>query len=252
LAASAIGIVIVKAGLIPTKISALGVDFSQADQRTLLWVLLGVVAYFLVMFVVYALSDIMSFFITLVPEVHGHFLKHTRLPDDMLYEHVYWVKGEKYTQKLDGVISKDAMAKFHEWFDLLHQIRELPPERQEKLSQLQSAINELEQQLTEREAAGQPITEDLGAKAETLYSQLRELIGEEEKRVASLREEAERVNAEANALGKEAGKRRDILWKGLFAGTGGPAAITFARLGVDFLVPLVVSVFAIIFLIRGR
>jgi hypothetical protein len=59
LIASAVAITIVKTGLVPTKISALGVEFSQADKAALLKVLAAVVIYFLVAFVVYAAADIM-------------------------------------------------------------------------------------------------------------------------------------------------------------------------------------------------
>lgn len=57
LGASAIGIVIVKTGLVPSKISALGIDFNQADQRSLLLAIAGVVLYFLIAFLIYAGSD---------------------------------------------------------------------------------------------------------------------------------------------------------------------------------------------------
>ena len=47
LGASAIGIVIVKTGLVPSKISALGIEFSQTDQRSLLLAIAAVISYFL-------------------------------------------------------------------------------------------------------------------------------------------------------------------------------------------------------------
>lgn len=54
---STIGIAIVRTGLLPTKISALGIEFGAADQRSLLNILAVITAYFLVAFVVYAASD---------------------------------------------------------------------------------------------------------------------------------------------------------------------------------------------------
>jgi hypothetical protein len=57
LAASAIGIVVAKTGLVPTKIAALGIEFSPTDRTTFLKCLSGVVAYFLVAFIIYAADD---------------------------------------------------------------------------------------------------------------------------------------------------------------------------------------------------
>jgi hypothetical protein len=57
LVVSAVAIVIAKTGLVPSKISALGIEFTQADKTALLRVLAAVVAYFVVAFLVYASSD---------------------------------------------------------------------------------------------------------------------------------------------------------------------------------------------------
>src|SRR6266851_5310284 len=54
---SVLSYAIFKTGLIPTKITALGVEFSSTDQTALLRVLAGLVAYFLLTFVVYGGSD---------------------------------------------------------------------------------------------------------------------------------------------------------------------------------------------------
>jgi hypothetical protein len=59
LGASALGIVIVKTGLVPSKISALGIEFGQADQRSLLIATGAIVSYFLCAFLIYAVSDLM-------------------------------------------------------------------------------------------------------------------------------------------------------------------------------------------------
>lgn len=253
LAASAVGIVIVKAGLIPTKISALGIDFSQTDQRTLLWVLLGVTAYFLAMFVVYALSDILAFWVALGPKVHDHWLKHTRLPDETFAEHVYWKNGKRYTQVLrDMVVSKDALVKFGEWYDLLHQIQEMPQDREERYRQLIGTLEEIKGKISELETSQQPADDSLISEFAALESQLEDFMREEELRVAHLKEEAELVNKEANTLGRMAGERRDYLFKNLFKYVGSSTLITIARLGMDFIVPLAVSIFTIVSLYRGR
>jgi len=57
---SLIGIAFVKTGLYPTKISALGIECSQADQRAMTLVLCFVVLYFLVAFFLYAVSDFLA------------------------------------------------------------------------------------------------------------------------------------------------------------------------------------------------
>lgn len=57
LGVSAFGIAVAKTGLVPTKISTLGIEFSQAESSTLLKMLAAVVIYFLVAFLIYAVSD---------------------------------------------------------------------------------------------------------------------------------------------------------------------------------------------------
>lgn len=59
----AIAITIVKTGLIPTKISALGVDFSPLDQKSILVILTIIVAYFLAAFLIYAVSDFVAWIV---------------------------------------------------------------------------------------------------------------------------------------------------------------------------------------------
>jgi len=60
LGASAIGIVMKAAGLVPTRISALGIEFSQTDQRALLRAFAAIISYFLIAFLVYAASDFLA------------------------------------------------------------------------------------------------------------------------------------------------------------------------------------------------
>ena len=57
---SAIGIVMELTGLVPSKITTFGVEFSEADQDLLLGLFGGVVIYFLVAFLVYAWSDFLA------------------------------------------------------------------------------------------------------------------------------------------------------------------------------------------------
>jgi hypothetical protein len=57
---SAVGLVIARSGLVPSRISALGIEFDRADQSALLGMLAAVVVYFLVAFVIYATSDLVA------------------------------------------------------------------------------------------------------------------------------------------------------------------------------------------------
>jgi hypothetical protein len=56
----AAGIVMVHVGLVPSRISALGITFKQPDQKTLIFLIGLVVAYFLVAFVLYAVTDFLK------------------------------------------------------------------------------------------------------------------------------------------------------------------------------------------------
>ena len=60
LVSSALGVAVVKTGLLPTKIEALGIAFSNANTSALLKILSLVVLYFLVAFVLYAASDLLA------------------------------------------------------------------------------------------------------------------------------------------------------------------------------------------------
>ncbi|EKO5173049.1 hypothetical protein P0J00_000576 [Vibrio vulnificus] len=58
LAVSVLGIVTTKVGLVPTKISAFGVEFSSSNLESLMTLLALAIAYFLVTFVVYIISEL--------------------------------------------------------------------------------------------------------------------------------------------------------------------------------------------------
>jgi hypothetical protein len=57
---SMIGITLVKTGLVPSKIAALGIEFTQTDQTSLLWIIALVTCYFLIAFTIYAASDFVT------------------------------------------------------------------------------------------------------------------------------------------------------------------------------------------------
>jgi|ERR1051325_334344 hypothetical protein len=60
LGVSIIGITLVRTGLVPSKISALGVEFSRADQKAVLGILAVIVGYFLVAFSIYSVADFVA------------------------------------------------------------------------------------------------------------------------------------------------------------------------------------------------
>jgi hypothetical protein len=57
---SLLGIVLIKAGLVPSKISGLGIEFQSSNQQALLGILAIVIVYFLVAFLIYAASDYLA------------------------------------------------------------------------------------------------------------------------------------------------------------------------------------------------
>lgn len=60
LAVSVAALAIAKAGLTPIKIESIGIEFSAANKPVLLYIILGVVVYFLIAFAVYAASDFIA------------------------------------------------------------------------------------------------------------------------------------------------------------------------------------------------
>lgn len=60
LGTSLVGITLAKTGLIPTKISALGIECTNADRNGLLWVLICVILYAFAAFLLYAVTDFMA------------------------------------------------------------------------------------------------------------------------------------------------------------------------------------------------
>jgi hypothetical protein len=59
-ARSTAALVLVQAGIVPTKIAALGIEFSTSDQRVILRVAAFVIAYFLISFFIYAMNDFIA------------------------------------------------------------------------------------------------------------------------------------------------------------------------------------------------
>lgn len=69
LSVSIIAIMIVKAGIVPTKISALGVEFSPTNQKAFLFIIALTIAYFLVAFIIHASADFVAWQISHIKSV---------------------------------------------------------------------------------------------------------------------------------------------------------------------------------------
>lgn len=82
LAVSTLGIVIAKTGLIPSKITALGIEFTRADQRSLLLSIAAIIFYFLIAFVVYAASDFLAWRLSYGWTLINEEIEKRRLPED--------------------------------------------------------------------------------------------------------------------------------------------------------------------------
>ncbi|HCZ9278101.1 TPA: hypothetical protein O4G40_004645 [Vibrio alginolyticus] len=68
LAAAVTGIVIVQVGLVPKKISAFGIEFSEANQESLLQLVSAVILFYAITFIVYVLSELTAWSIALKSE----------------------------------------------------------------------------------------------------------------------------------------------------------------------------------------
>ncbi|NLQ18260.1 hypothetical protein HGG82_11580 [Marinomonas sp. M1K-6] len=60
MAAGTIGVLVADVGIIPSKISALGIEFTNIEQSNLLKLLLAIMIYYIVTFSIYSLSELSS------------------------------------------------------------------------------------------------------------------------------------------------------------------------------------------------
>src|SRR5260221_1629280 len=81
---SVLAIVLVKTGLVPTKISALGVEFSETHQQALLLIVSLVDIYFLFAFVIYATTDFFVWRKALVKASRDEIKEHYESEADLL------------------------------------------------------------------------------------------------------------------------------------------------------------------------
>ncbi len=70
-----IGLLIIYAGIIPTKINALGITFESNDKKAIIRVFSFIIIYFLTAFVIYAWSDFISWRLALLRDLQDDFEK---------------------------------------------------------------------------------------------------------------------------------------------------------------------------------
>jgi len=112
---SIISITLVKAGIVPTKFSALGVEFGKTDQQSLLWILGLITLYFLIAFFIYASSDFLAWRLAYLKVIQGPIIERLRaeLQKDLSDERIIGAKkktiwitmGARIVANLTGPVS---------------------------------------------------------------------------------------------------------------------------------------------------
>ena len=104
LGVSVLGIALVKTGLVPTKISALGVEFDKTNQQALLTILAIVALYFLVAFVIYAGADFLAWRRALVAYRVERMREHARLQRELTPDHLKQEEALLWEQSRGSVL----------------------------------------------------------------------------------------------------------------------------------------------------
>lgn len=108
LTTSILAAILVKAGLVPTKISALGVDFSSTDQKILLQIVAVIASYFLLGFIIYASADFLAWHRARHAQLEEKIRRIARSRDSL---EAMYVQGEEE-------MLMDALAKYKDLFKL--------------------------------------------------------------------------------------------------------------------------------------
>lgn len=112
LVVSLLGITIPQTALIPTRITTLGVDLTQADQETLYLILSLIIVYFLFSFIVYSISDFIRWRIALLSAVREERIKFATMTGkegEIIKEHEGQIANsnfEKWVRKYSVIISR--------------------------------------------------------------------------------------------------------------------------------------------------
>ena len=102
LIASTVGLLMSKAALVPTRLPALGIEFSAPDQRTIVGFAAFTVLYFLGAFVLYGLSDFLIWrkkyqdYLEGVEGVMQSWSQEDEHTHDELHQHIPDIGGKQY------------------------------------------------------------------------------------------------------------------------------------------------------------
>lgn len=233
LGVSTLGIVMVKSGLIPSKISALGIEFSQADQTVLLYALAVITIYFLLAFIFYALSDFMN------------------------YRVETYISGVKYQmnkiEQLDKVIAsykdqtKHLQESSSEMKEIVGGLKEVNVGLKEVNKEMDAHIQELKKAIETKQSGENEDAEviirgpDFKTRGNQLFSRNDEL--------KARRALIDNRNKELNVVGMEIDARnQDIVNNELLVNRAKVVAVL--RILFDFVVPLGVGAYAVVVLFR--
>jgi hypothetical protein len=98
LVVSVIAIALIKIGLMPTKITALGVEFTETNQQALLWIVSMINVYFLFAFVIYATADFFVWQKILLEEYRAEMKRHYDEETELLRKE----ESEMYGPQVSG------------------------------------------------------------------------------------------------------------------------------------------------------
>jgi hypothetical protein len=99
---SSIGrIAILKTGLVPSKITALGIELEKGNQEIILSLLGLVVLYFLAAFVVYATSDFLAWWESYQAALHEHITPDAKIIEELPEDHEEFL--ERFREELPSM-----------------------------------------------------------------------------------------------------------------------------------------------------
>lgn len=103
MAASVIGVVLTKVGLVPSKISAFGVEFTSSNQQALMTLLAVAIVYFAVSFIVYVYSELTAWKIVIASKEIEEIKEESKSTSRQLYG---YDEDDKFRDHLRNVYSR--------------------------------------------------------------------------------------------------------------------------------------------------
>lgn len=218
---SAMGLTMVYTGLVPTKISALGVEFDKTDQDVILRVLAAVIFYFLMAFIFYALSDFWSFRIETYFKMQTYYKEEIKANEEIINDYQLLIAGKT---------------------ELTAEATPLIDEAKKIIESMKEIRSEVEPYTSSTEKTKMIIALSLLKQAHLQFQSQSEKLNDVGSRIKTKNADAKKL--EQLVSHKEVStKARDDLKKG-------GVAIATLRLSFEFAVPLIISVWAMIILLR--